>query len=104
MTGHLRSTGSPSTASRRRQCLTFLLGDAARSPWTSSACAKSSRTGQMTTVPLMPDFVRGVINLRGAVVPVIDLQARFGGPATLGKRPASSSSTPGARASASSSG
>ncbi len=32
----------------------------------------------MTEVPLMPDFVRGVINLRGAVVPVIDLQARFG--------------------------
>lgn len=34
--------------------------------------------GPMTTVPLMPAFVRGVINLRGAVVPVIDLQARFG--------------------------
>ncbi len=34
--------------------------------------------GPMTTVPLMPDFVRGVINLRGAVVPVIDLHARFG--------------------------
>ena len=29
-------------------------------------------------VPLMPSFVRGVINLRGAVVPVIDLQSRFG--------------------------
>jgi purine-binding chemotaxis protein CheW len=26
----------------------------------------------------MPDFIRGVINLRGAVVPVIDLNARFG--------------------------
>jgi purine-binding chemotaxis protein CheW len=37
--------------------------------------------GPTTTVPLMPDFVRGVINLRGAVVPVIDLQARFGRPA-----------------------
>lgn len=37
--------------------------------------------GAMTTVPLMPKFVRGVINLRGAVVPVIDLQARFGRPA-----------------------
>ncbi len=37
--------------------------------------------GPMTTVPLMPSFVRGVINLRGAVVPVIDLQARFGRPA-----------------------
>jgi purine-binding chemotaxis protein CheW len=34
--------------------------------------------GAMTAVPLMPNFVRGVINLRGAVVPVIDLQARFG--------------------------
>jgi purine-binding chemotaxis protein CheW len=32
----------------------------------------------MATVPLMPTFVRGVINLRGAVVPVIDLHARFG--------------------------
>ena len=43
--------------------------------------------GPMTTVPLMPDFVRGVINLRGAVVPVIDLQARFGRPAAkVGKK------------------
>lgn len=41
----------------------------------------------MTTVPLMPRFVRGVINLRGAVVPVIDLQARFGRPAArIGKK------------------
>jgi purine-binding chemotaxis protein CheW len=43
--------------------------------------------GPMTTVPLMPGFVRGVINLRGAVVPVIDLQARFGRPpAVVGKK------------------
>jgi purine-binding chemotaxis protein CheW len=43
--------------------------------------------GQMTLVPLMPDFVRGVINLRGAVVPVIDLQARLGrAPAQVGER------------------
>ena len=31
------------------------------------------QVGPMTTVPLMPSFVRGIINLRGAVVPVIDL-------------------------------
>ena len=31
-----------------------------------------------TTVPMMPAFIRGVINLRGAVVPVLDLAARFG--------------------------
>ncbi|MBI3188652.1 MAG: chemotaxis protein CheW [Gammaproteobacteria bacterium] len=35
--------------------------------------------GQLTTVPMMPEFIRGVINLRGAVVPVVDLSARFGG-------------------------
>jgi len=34
--------------------------------------------GQPTEVPMMPSFIRGVINLRGAVVPVIDLNARFG--------------------------
>jgi purine-binding chemotaxis protein CheW len=34
--------------------------------------------GHLTSVPLMPTFVRGVINLRGAVVPVVDLSARFG--------------------------
>lgn len=34
--------------------------------------------GNITTVPMMPAFVRGVINLRGAVVPVIDLVCRFG--------------------------
>jgi purine-binding chemotaxis protein CheW len=32
----------------------------------------------VTTVPMMPSFVKGVINLRGSVVPVIDLSARFG--------------------------
>ena len=43
--------------------------------------------GAMTTVPLMPSFVRGVINLRGSVVPVIDLHARFGRPAAkVGKQ------------------
>jgi purine-binding chemotaxis protein CheW len=35
--------------------------------------------GQLTTVPMMPAFIRGVINLRGAVVPVVDLATRFGG-------------------------
>ncbi len=35
--------------------------------------------GSITEIPMMPAFIRGVINLRGAVVPVIDLSARFGG-------------------------
>ena len=32
----------------------------------------------LTEVPMMPECIRGVINLRGAVVPVMDLSARFG--------------------------
>jgi len=38
--------------------------------------------GALTTVPMMPGFIRGVINLRGRVVPVVDLSARFGRQAT----------------------
>ncbi len=35
--------------------------------------------GQVTEVPMTPEFVSGVINLRGSVVPVIDLSQRFSG-------------------------
>ena len=45
--------------------------------------------GRLTPLPLTPDFVTGVMNLRGAVVPVIDLQARFfGAVSTVGRRSA----------------
>jgi purine-binding chemotaxis protein CheW len=36
----------------------------------------------ITEVPLTPPYIRGVLNLRGAVVPVIDLAVRFGRPVT----------------------
>lgn len=40
-----------------------------------------------TAVPMMPSSVRGVINLRGAVVPVIDLAVRFGhAPTAIARR------------------
>lgn len=34
--------------------------------------------GNITPIPMMPSFIRGVINLRGSVVSVVDLSARFG--------------------------
>lgn len=40
----------------------------------------------LTSIPMMPNFIRGVINLRGAVVPVIDLGARFSGKVSLVQR------------------
>lgn len=43
--------------------------------------------GRLTALPRTPAFVRGVMNLRGAVVPVIDLAARLGLASTvLGRR------------------
>jgi purine-binding chemotaxis protein CheW len=36
------------------------------------------RMQDITEVPRTPDFVEGVINLRGRIVPVIDLRKRFG--------------------------
>ena len=35
---------------------------------------------KITKVPRMPDFIKGVINLRGGVVPVVDLRLKFGMP------------------------
>jgi len=34
--------------------------------------------GPVTPIPASPDYMRGIINLRGTVVPVIDLRLRFG--------------------------
>ncbi|MFZ5504997.1 MAG: chemotaxis protein CheW [Pseudomonadota bacterium] len=43
--------------------------------------------GGVTQVPMMPPYVRGVINLRGRVVPVVDLMRRLHGqPAELNRR------------------
>jgi len=61
------------------QFLTFTLGEEVFAMDIRTVCV-IMLCGPMSTIPLMPDFVRGVINLRGAVVPVIDLQARFGRP------------------------
>lgn len=58
------------------QYLTFLLGGETFAIGILSI-KEIIEYGSVTTVPMMPDFVRGVINLRGAVVPVIDLAMRF---------------------------
>ena len=60
-----------------QQFLSFRIGD-------EHYCLEFSKTREIieysgiTSVPLMPNFMRGVINLRGEVVPVIDLAVRLG--------------------------
>ena len=44
------------------------------------------RLQKITPVPQMPDFVKGVINLRGRVIPIIDLRVKFGLPAETAER------------------
>lgn len=39
-----------------------------------------NRMSQITKVPNTPDFIEGVINLRGRVIPVIDLRVKLGMP------------------------
>lgn len=78
-----RAEGAPPESS---QYLTFMLGESVFAVGIE-AVREIIQYGQMATVPLTPSFVRGVINLRGAVVPVIDLQARFGrGAAPVGEK------------------
>jgi purine-binding chemotaxis protein CheW len=40
------------------------------------------RLTDITAVPQMPAYIRGVINLRGKIIPVLDLRMRFGFPDT----------------------
>ncbi len=44
------------------------------------------RLQKITPVPQMPPYVKGVINLRGRVIPVIDLRVKFGLAAALTER------------------
>ena len=59
------------------QFLTFRLGDEIYALDIGKVREVLDFTGA-TTVPRMPDFMRGVINLRGSVVPVVDLRLKFG--------------------------
>jgi purine-binding chemotaxis protein CheW len=74
------------TDGQAAQYLTFMLGGEAFGIGIM-AVKEIIEFGGITDVPMMPESIRGVINLRGAVVPVMDLAARFGRPQTVpGKR------------------
>jgi len=67
---------APRVAAEPTQYLTFMLGG---EPFAIGILVIKEiiEYSALTTVPMMPDCIRGVINLRGAVVPVMDLAARF---------------------------
>ena len=64
-------------AADHKQYLTFMLGGEVFA--IGILCIKEIiEYAGLTEVPMMPECIRGVINLRGGVVPVLDLSARFG--------------------------
>lgn len=69
-----------------QQYLTFRLGDE-RFAISIQSIREIIEFPGLTSIPLTPGFLAGVINLRGAVVPVIDLSVRFGRAVTeVGRR------------------
>lgn len=67
-------------------CLTFQLGNDVLALDIASV-REIIQHGAVTRVPTMAASLSGVMNLRGAVVPVLDVRARFGRPPTpVGRR------------------
>ena len=80
------SNKAPAATSGACQYLTFTLGSEAFAIPIEHVREIIEFNG-LTSIPLMPAFLRGVINLRGAVVPVVDLQSRFErGETTINRR------------------
>lgn len=68
---------SVATITEARQYLTFKLGEEVYALDVAKVREILEVTG-ITRVPQTPDYMRGVINLRGSVVPVMDLRLKFG--------------------------
>src|ERR1700761_3901730 len=72
-----KTTAAKAEASQAGQYLSFVLGTETFAIGIM-AIKEIIEYASLTEVPMMPAYVRGVINLRGAVVPVLDLPVRFG--------------------------
>ncbi|WP_420474663.1 chemotaxis protein CheW [Noviherbaspirillum sp. ST9] len=84
MSAVVQSRSAPAAlqvAAEQKQYLTFMLGGEMFAIGILGIKEIIEYAG-LTEVPMMPECIRGVINLRGAVVPVLDLSVRFGKPST----------------------
>jgi len=66
-----------SSESELLQLVSFVVGDEEFAV-PILAVQEINRMMQITRVPQSPEFVEGVINLRGKIIPVMDLRSRFG--------------------------
>lgn len=82
MTGDAWSAQEPGAERPRREFLTCRLGEETYGIDILSV-QEIRDLDRVTRVPQVAAFVRGVINLRGAIVPIVDLGLMFGFPAPL---------------------
>lgn len=75
-TGHAPSVDSAETGAQI-QFISFALGDDQYGV-DIMAVREIKGWSEITHLPKQPDYVRGVQNLRGSIVPIVDLRCRFG--------------------------
>ena len=68
---------APSAAAGPTQLISFAIGDDQYGV-DIMAVREIKGWSAITHLPRQPDYVRGVLNLRGVIVPIIDLRCRFG--------------------------
>ena len=77
-TGQLvHRTATEAGAGRLSQFVSFAIGDDQYGV-DIMAVREIKGWSQVTYLPAQPDYMRGVLNLRGVMVPIIDLRCRFG--------------------------
>ena len=72
-----RGGGTADTAVRRTDFISFAIGDDQYGV-DIMAVREIKGWSDITHLPKQPEYVRGVLNLRGAIVPIVDLRCRFG--------------------------
>jgi purine-binding chemotaxis protein CheW len=72
-----RSGPSGSVASGRVESISFSIGEEQYGV-DIMAVREIKGWSEITHLPKQPDYVRGVLNLRGVMVPIVDLRCRFG--------------------------
>lgn len=75
--GNQRSDENARTAATATEFISFAVGDEQYGV-NIMAVREIKDWSVITQLPNQPDYMRGVLNLRGVIVPIIDLRCRFG--------------------------
>jgi purine-binding chemotaxis protein CheW len=71
------ATAAAQAAASQTQFISFAIGDDQYGV-DIMAVREIKGWADITHLPKQPEYVRGVLNLRGAIVPIVDLRCRFG--------------------------